>query len=82
MKIQISTGWKIIVYLMSLVILLQFLDVNFKLMNTPDSFVATVGVFAFGATVGLFVFILIQLIKLGSKLIKELEEQEEKEDKK
>jgi hypothetical protein len=75
---KISSGWKIILYIFSLLGLTQMLELSYYLMNRPDSYLANLGLITLGTTIAAIVYCFGNLGKSGLNFIKNIEKSETK----
>lgn len=73
---KISTGWKIILYIFSIVLLIQCLDLGYYLMNQKDSYLANLGLVLGGALFTAMAYCILQIVINSLKFIKEVEQKE------
>lgn len=76
MKLQISTGWKVVLYGFVAILLVQGLDLSYYLMNQKDSYLANLGIASLIAVIGVIGYCLVQM---GTNGIKYIDEQIKKE---
>lgn len=75
---KISAGWKIVLYLFAVVILVQGYDLAYYLMNRKDSYLANLGLVTLFT---MFAGTLYSLFQIGVNGMEVIEEQIKKENK-
>lgn len=75
---KISTGWKLVLYALTITLLVQGYDLAFYLMNRKDDLLANLGIVTLVLMNGGTIYSLYQITVLSSKVIKEQIEKEKK----
>ena len=68
---KISAGWKLVLYVFVVVLLIQGYDLAYYLMNRKDSFLANLGIIALAAMFAGTLYSLYQIGVNGRKLVEE-----------
>lgn len=71
MKLEISTGWKVLLYVFAVILLIQGLDLSYYLMNQKDSYLANLGLITVAVTVITIGYCFTQACINGIQFIKE-----------
>ena len=79
MKLEISAGWKIVLYLFVVVLLVQGYDLAYYLMNRKDSFLANLGLVTLFTMFAGTLYSMYQAGVNGIEFIKEQIKEENKE---
>lgn len=75
---KVSTGWKIVLHVFAIILLIQGLDLGYYLMNQKDTYLANLGIILGGALFASMVYCIIQITIYSMKFIKEIEQKENK----
>jgi heme/copper-type cytochrome/quinol oxidase subunit 4 len=71
MKLQVSTGWKVVLYAFAIILIVQGLDLSYYLMNQKDSYLANLGIVSLVAVAVGMGYCLVQMVTNMVVFIKE-----------